>query len=179
MIRANALVALGAFSFLAQRAEQPSAQESLSAIQHLLQSGDVKRAGELATELVRTHPDSEAVYEALGRVRDEEGRYGEADAAYQHAIKLAPSAAAPHVSLGVSYVRRGLTQQALQQFRGRSGERAKELRGIAERSKSRAGVPSGLWMPKISTAAQPKWPPPNLSPCSALPPRLSRRATRI
>src|SRR5437868_3425860 len=117
VIRGTALIGSGILSFFAIRAaEQPSVQESLYAIQRLLQSGDVKGAGELATELVRTHPDSDAVYEALGRVRDGEGRYEDADAAYQHAIKLAPSAAAPHVSLGVSYVRRGLAQQALQQF---------------------------------------------------------------
>src|ERR1700736_4902632 len=129
--RANALIALGVFSFLAtSAAEQPSAQESLSTIQHLLQSGDGKRAGELAAELVRTHPDSDAVYEALGRVRDEEGRYEDADAAYQHAIKLAPSAAAPHVSLGVSYVRRGLTQQALQQFQDALQKEPKNLAAL-------------------------------------------------
>ena len=97
-------------------AEQPSDQARLREVQRLIQAGDLKRAGDLANQLVRAHPDSYAAYEALGRVRDEERSYQEAEAAYRRAIQLAPSAAGPHVSLGVSYVRRGLTAQAFEEF---------------------------------------------------------------
>jgi tetratricopeptide (TPR) repeat protein len=100
-------------SFLSLMAAE---QDSLRAIQSLIQAGQVQRADELATELVRSHPESYAAYEALGRVRDQEQRYQDAEAAYKHAMDLGATEASPHVSLGVSFARRGLSQAALEQF---------------------------------------------------------------
>ena len=95
----------------------PELQTQLAEIRRLVDAGDFKRADELATALVRQNAASYEAYEALGRVKDAARRFEEADVAYHRAIQLAPNAASPHVSLGVSYVQRGQTSLALGQFR--------------------------------------------------------------
>jgi tetratricopeptide (TPR) repeat protein len=94
----------------------PLDPRALAEIQRLLNAGDTQRAEEIATALVAANTSSYEAYETLGRVMDAEGQYQKADTAYQEALKLAPSAASPHISLGVSLVRRGLTTEAAKQF---------------------------------------------------------------
>lgn len=88
----------------------------LAEVRRLLEAGDWKRADELATVLVSQSGAPYETYEMLGRVKDAERRYEDADAAYRRAFQLAPNAAGPHVSLGVSYMQRGQPGQALEQF---------------------------------------------------------------
>src|SRR6516165_3935912 len=97
-------------------ADGPLDPRSLAEIQRLLNAGNTQRAEEMATALVAASTNSYEAYETLGRVMDAEGQYQKAETAYQQAMKLAPSAASPHISLGVSLVRRGLTTEALKQF---------------------------------------------------------------
>ncbi len=96
-----------------QPADDPN---KLAEVRRLLEEHDWKRADELATALAAQKTASYEAYELLGRVKDAQHRYDEADAAYQRAFQLAPNAASPHVSLGVSYVQRGRPGQALKQF---------------------------------------------------------------
>ena len=94
-------------------AAQDPGQTKLAEVRRLLAAGDWKRADELATVLASQKDASSEAYEMLGRVKDAEQRYEEADAAYRRALQLAPTAAGPHVSLGVSYVQRSQAERAL------------------------------------------------------------------
>jgi tetratricopeptide (TPR) repeat protein len=96
--------------------QAPEGSGRLAEVRRLLEAGDWKRADELATSLASQSNASYEVYELLGRARDAQRRYEDADAAYRRAIQLAPNAASPHVSLGVSYVQRGQAERALEQF---------------------------------------------------------------
>jgi len=91
-------------------------QGTLAEVRRFLASGDWKHADELAAALAAQSGASYEVFEMLGRVKDAQRRYDAADAAYRKAFDLAPAAASPHVSLGVSYVQRGEAERALEQF---------------------------------------------------------------
>src|SRR4029077_10805435 len=116
MLRELALVLGAACVARVHGAPLPQLQDRLAEIRRLADSGDWKRADEAASALVTQNNSSYEAYEMLGRVKDAERRYDEADAAYRRAFQLAPHAASPHVSLGVSYVQRGKTALALEQF---------------------------------------------------------------
>jgi tetratricopeptide (TPR) repeat protein len=118
MVRELALVLgiAGAANVQAAQLPQVQVQDKLAEIRRLADLGDWKRADEVATLLVNQNDGSYEAYEMLGRVKDAERRYADADAAYRRAFQLAPGAASPHVSLGVSYVQRGQTALAFEHF---------------------------------------------------------------
>ncbi len=91
-------------------------QSRLVELRRLLEAGDWKQADALATAMISQDNPSYETYEMLGRLKDAQRRYEEADAAYRRAFQLAPNAAGPHVSLGVSYLQRGQTERAMEQF---------------------------------------------------------------
>jgi tetratricopeptide (TPR) repeat protein len=140
MTRSRAIsVLVGTFALCAgaasgaRAAQVPEIPDKLVEIRRLMDSGDWKRADELATAVVSQHGTSYEAYEALGRVKDAERRYDDAEAAYRRAAQLAPNAASPHVSLGVSLVQRGQTALALTEFQEAL---AKDPRNLAALSNS-------------------------------------------
>jgi tetratricopeptide (TPR) repeat protein len=112
-----ALVPALALSICRGAAVTEDTPSKLAEIRRLLESGDWQRAGELAAALCSRNGAPYEAFELLGRARDAAKDFAGADAAYQSAIRLAPEAAGPHVSLGVSYVQRGQPDRAMEQFR--------------------------------------------------------------
>jgi tetratricopeptide (TPR) repeat protein len=90
--------------------------EQLAETLTFVKQGRLKEADALISSLLSRHPRDGAIYEVLGRVRDAEKRYEEAEIAYKKAIEIEPQSLAPYVSLGVSYLRRGEPKRAAHQF---------------------------------------------------------------
>jgi protein O-GlcNAc transferase len=79
-------------------------------------SGDHHRAEESITAAVKKMPDDSRLLHLLGNIKYTIGRLGEASAAYEKVIALAPSSCEAYYKLGVCYVRMGNLHKALTAF---------------------------------------------------------------
>jgi len=114
-LRCASALGTGVLCAASMQAPQPRSQGELAEIRRLADLGDWKKADDAATALAARDGTCEA-YEMLGRVKDGQRRFDEAEAAYRRAMELNPRAGGPYVGLGMSYVQRGRPALALEQF---------------------------------------------------------------
>ena len=106
--------------------------EQLAETLTFVTQGRFKEADALISSLLSRHHRDGAIYEVLGRVRDAEKRYDEAEIAYKKAMEIEPQSPAPHVSLGVSYLRRDEPERAVQQFHVALAKDPKNLTAVTD-----------------------------------------------
>jgi tetratricopeptide (TPR) repeat protein len=92
-----------------------SAQRHLGSI--LLQRGDLADARQALERSLEIYPEYSEAHNTLGLILEKQREIDAALLAYQTAIRLNPEDRLPHLNLGFLYVQKGMTSDALGEFR--------------------------------------------------------------
>lgn len=99
-----------------QEVVSPEARQNYDEALKAMRNGDNDKAKQLLLSLSTTYPNLSGPYTNLGLIYFREGKVDEAEAAFQHAIKVNPKSAVSYNHLGIIYRGKGKFQEAKQYY---------------------------------------------------------------